>query len=72
MCSVKVTVLDLDTGVDMTLAGDIDFTIMGNNITIIPGLLAVNRHYNVTVEAMNVVGSANTYAVLSEWSLICL
>ena len=71
MCSVKVTVLDLDTGETMTLAGNADFSIMGI-ITITPGLLAVNRHYNVTVEAMNAVGSANTYAALSEWSLICL
>ena len=70
MCSVKVTVLDLDTGEDMTLAGDTDFNITGNNITITPELLAVNRHYNVTVEAMNAVGSANTYAVLSELKFI--
>ena len=66
MCSVKVTVLDLDTGVAMMLAGDTDFTITENNITITAGLLAVNHHYNVTVEAMNVVGLATTYAVLSE------
>ena len=72
MCSVEVTILDLNTGVDMTLAGDTDFTITGNNITITPELLAVNRHYNVTVEAMNAVGLANTYAALSELKTDCV
>ena len=60
VCSSVLTFVDLDTGEIITLEG----------ITFTTQEVKVNRHYNVTVNASNSVGSTTSYVTISECSYI--
>ena len=43
-----------------------------NNVTFSAAQLIPNRHYNVSVRASNVIGTAMSYVTISKWSLLYL
>lgn len=65
VCTAVLTFVDLDTGDTITL-GTTDLTLEENNITFTAesGLLTTNRHYDVTVTATNIAGSATSYITI--------
>ena len=64
VCSGKLKSVDLYTGLEVIPTGDI---ILRNTITFTNEHLRDNRHYNVTITATNVAGSANLYITISEY-----
>ncbi len=65
MCTAVLTFVDLDAG-DIITLGTTDVTLEENNITFTAesGLLTTNRHYDVTVTAANIAGSATSYITI--------
>ena len=65
MCGVVLTLVDLDTGdaIQSELVGS--GTYASTSVTINTGLLLTNRHYNVTIRASNVAGSAVSHTLIS-------
>ena len=64
MCSVQITFLDLDdTGERFLGNAQLSF----NNITSSAAQLTPNRHYNVSVRASNVIGTAVSYIIISKY-----
>ena len=67
MCNVKLTLLDLDTG--SVIVVESDYIIIENNeIVFANEHLSAYRHYNVSIVASNLAGSAISYFTLSEYS----
>ena len=62
VCSVLIALLDLDTGENFL--GNAQLSI--NNITFSAAQLTPNRHYNVSVRASNVIGTAMSYITISK------
>lgn len=60
VCTSRVILEDLDTG---TSLGNTDVTISDNNVTF---TTKVNRHYSITVRAVNSRGSTNFMIELSK------
>ena len=62
MCNVEITLLDLDTG--ETFLGYAQLSV--HNVTFSDAQLTPNRHYNVSVRASNVIGTAMSYFNISK------
>ena len=65
MCHAKLT-FEADTGQEIIVLGDSDLIITKTNITFTIQRLRENRHYNVTVTASNIAGSATSQAGISK------
>ena len=64
MCSVQITFLDLaDTG--ERFLGNAQLSV--DNVTFSAAQLTPNRHYNVSVRASNVIGTAVSYIIISKY-----
>ena len=59
VCSAELTFVDVDTRETITL-GNTDLTVAETNITFTAEQLRMNRHYNITVIAFNVAGTATS------------
>ena len=59
MCFAVLKFVDFDTGVITTLRSrDADFNISSNNIIV---TMTANRHYGVTLSAVNAAGTAKHF-----------
>lgn len=65
VCSVEVTLLDLITWENITVRST-DLNTTGNTTTLTTSQLAKNHHYNVSMWASNIAGSATSHATISK------
>lgn len=65
MCSSELLFLDHYTGDNIKLEGS-NLDIVERNITFTTEQLKANRHYNITIKALNSYGSATSHTAISE------
>ena len=65
MCDGELTFTDLDTGEVISLE-NADLNITGANVTLGTEELRENRHYNITIRASNIAGSARSDDIISK------
>ena len=71
MCDVKLTLLDLNTGENISIGAN-DLTLTDDNITFPAAQLTTNRHYNVSVSASNAAGTSTSVHQISKYTIVTI